>query len=75
MRKADVQVSLRPAFDLRHYWRLRGPMPACSDTAMQRACRTISPDARDRMAYFSLGYSFVLDQRDSRAYPLSGTVR
>lgn len=73
VRKADVRVSLRPAHDLRHYWRLSWTDARVQDTVVVRAPDYFAGGAGRRMTYFTLGYSVALDQRDSRAYPLSGT--
>ncbi len=72
-RKADVQVSLRRAHDRRHVWRFGHISASVSDTVLRVSDDYFHGDA-DRSRYFTLGYSFSLDRRDAKPYPLKGLL-
>ena len=70
--KGDVEATLRPAFDMRHSFRLGYTHADVLDSVV-RMVPTYFTEGDARIDYFSIGYSFVHDQRDNRVYPLSGT--
>lgn len=70
--KAGAKATLRPAHDLRHSWGITWTDATVRDTVVSRNPEYLSP-AASQMSYLSLSYSLVLDQRDSRAFPLSGS--
>ncbi len=69
--KADVEVTLRRSHDVRHIGRLRYNQAEIQDTITR-----VTPDYFDGAAltarFFTLGYSFVWDQRDSRVFTRTG---
>lgn len=66
-----LEVTLRRAHDIRHYWRAGYMNAEVTDTVVQRALDYFDGDAR-RTRYFSLGYGVVWDRRDNRAFPRKG---
>ena len=70
--KGDVEATLRPAFDMRHSFRLGYTHADVLDSVV-RMVPSYFTQGDARLNYFSIGYSFVHDQRDNRVYPLSGT--
>lgn len=71
-RKGDVEVTMRPAFDMRHAFRASYVDARILDTVRQEVPWYFI-NGRDREAYFSLSYAFIYDLRDSRVYPRSGS--
>ncbi len=72
-RKADVQVTLRRAHDRRHMWRL-GYVHAMVDDTVRRATNDYFRGGGLRSGYFTFGYGFSIDRRDSKPYPLKGML-
>lgn len=70
--KGDLEATLRPAFDMRHSFRIGYTHADVLDT-VARAVPTYFTVGAMRLDYFSIGYTFTHDQRDNRVYPLSGT--
>ena len=70
--KGDLEATLRPAFDLRHTFRLSYTHADVLDSVVRKV-PTYFAEGAVRMNYFNVGYSFTHDQRDNRVYPLSGT--
>jgi outer membrane protein assembly factor BamA len=71
-RKGDVEVTIRPAFDLKHAFRA-GYVDARVLDTVQKVAPYYFTNGADQEAYFSLGYTFTYDLRDSRVFPRSGT--
>lgn len=70
--KGDLEATLRPAFDMRHSFRL-GYTSANTLDSVARAYPDYFIDGAKTIRYFSVAYAFSHDQRDSRVFPLSGT--
>ena len=70
--KGDLEATLRPAFDMRHTFRMGYTHADVLDTVV-RAVPHYLTERAVRMNYYNLGYTFTHDQRDNRVYPLSGT--
>lgn len=69
--KADLEVSLRPSHDVRHFFRAGFVQATVSDTVLEVAPEYFaSGGAATR--FLSIGYGMVWDRRDMRAYPRSG---
>jgi outer membrane protein assembly factor BamA len=69
--KADAEVSLRRAHDVRHIARLGFTQAAVTDTVTATAIDYFDGGAAATQ-YLGLGYSFVWDRRDVRIYPRRG---
>lgn len=67
-----MQVTLRPAHDLRHAWGISWTDAAVRDTVVRRNPEYFGAGA-GHTAYLSLNYTLVFDQRDSRSFPLNGS--
>lgn len=65
-------LTLRRTHDIRHGWGISWTDAAVRDTVAARNPEYLAA-GKKRIEYLSLGYSFTLDRRDSRAFPLSGT--
>ena len=69
--KGDVQMTLRPAHDIRHAFTLGYVQANVTDTVS-----ILSPDyflgGEQDTRYFTLGYTVMYDRRDSRVYPRTG---
>ncbi len=70
--KGDLEATLRPAFDMKHAFRLGFTHADVLDT-VARTVPTYFTGGDTRLNYFTIGYTFTHDQRDNRVYPLSGT--
>lgn len=70
--KGDVEATLRPAFDLRHAFRLAYTNANTLDT-VGMAYPNYFVDGSNRISYFTVTYSLIFDKRDNRVYPLSGS--
>jgi outer membrane protein assembly factor BamA len=70
--KADVEATLRPAFDMRHAFRVAYTSAVTLDT-VNVAFPNYFVDGSNNLRFFSLSYSFSYDRRDNRIYPLSGS--
>ena len=70
--KGDLEATLRPAFDMRHSFRLGYTHADVLDSVV-RAVPAYFTEGDARLNYFMVGYSFTHDERDNRVYPLSGT--
>ncbi|MBL7950659.1 MAG: BamA/TamA family outer membrane protein [Flavobacteriales bacterium] len=69
--KADVEATLRRTHDIRHSWRLSFTQADVRDTVTRTAIDYFDgPSTHTR--YLTLGYSFVRDRRDSRAFTRAG---
>jgi outer membrane protein assembly factor BamA len=69
--RADVEATLRRTHDTRHSWRLTFTQAQVSDTVTHVAVDYFhGPSTHTR--YLTLGYSFVRDRRDSRAFTRAG---
>ena len=71
--KGDLEATLRPAFDMRHTFRFSYTHADVLDSVV-RAVPTYFAEGAARIDYFNVGYTFTHDHRDSRVYPLSGTL-
>lgn len=69
---AELKFILRPAHDLRHVLRVAYTDADVLDTVLERTSDYFS-DGASRMTYITLGYSLILDKRDSRTFPLAGS--
>lgn len=69
--KAGAMFTFRPAHDMRHSLALRWSGINVEDTVLLRNPEYVSKGVR-HASFPSLGYSVVMDRRDSRAFPLSG---
>ena len=69
--KSDVEMTLRRSHDIRHTWRLRYTQAEARDTIIQRALDYFDGPAKETR-FFTLGYSFIWDRRDFRAFPRRG---
>ncbi len=70
--KGDLEATLRPAFDMRHAFRLGYVSAHVMDT-VPRAAPNYFLHGAASTSYFSAGYTFIYDQRDSRIYPRNGS--
>jgi outer membrane protein assembly factor BamA len=70
-RWGSLELTLRRAHDIRHYWRAGYMDAEVTDTVVQRSADYFDGDAL-RTRYFSLGYGLVWDRRDNRAFPRKG---
>ena len=69
--KADTEVTLRRTHDIRHSWRLSFTQADVRDTIARTAIDYFDgPNTHTR--FLTLGYSFVRDRRDSRAFTRHG---
>ncbi|MCC6540670.1 MAG: BamA/TamA family outer membrane protein [Flavobacteriales bacterium] len=68
---ADVEVTLRRNHDIRHIARLRYTQAEVRDTIIHSAVDYFEGPAT-ATRFLALGYSFVWDRRDSRAFPRRG---
>ncbi len=68
---ADLELSLRPSHDVRHYWRFGFNQATITDTITQVAEDYFDGD-KTRTRFLSLGYSIVWDTRDLRIFPKRG---
>ena len=69
--KADVEATLRPGFDMKHTFRLGFVSAHVLDT-VPRTTDTYFGKGQTQEKYFSAGYMFSYDARDSKIYPRSG---
>ena len=69
--KADVEMTLRRSHDIRHSWRLKYTQAEVLDTIIHSAIDYFDGPAT-ATRFFSLGYTFVWDHRDARAFPRRG---
>lgn len=69
--KADVEMTHRRGHDIRHTWRLQFIQAEARDTIINSAIDYFDGPAT-ATRYLALGYSFVWDQRDARAFPRHG---
>lgn len=69
--KADVEMTLRRSHDIRHSWRLNYTQAEARDTIIHSAIDYFDGPAT-ATRYLSLGYTFVWDHRDARAFPRRG---
>ena len=70
--KAGAKVILRRGHDVRHYLGASWTNATVRDTVVRRNPEYLTSGMQE-MAYLSLNYALVLDQRDSRSFPLSGS--
>jgi len=70
--KGDIEATLRPAFDMRHSFRIGFTHADVLDSVV-RAVPSYFTHGDARIDYFNVGYTFTHDERDNRVYPLSGT--
>jgi outer membrane protein assembly factor BamA len=70
--KGDLEATLRPAFDMKHAFRI-GYVHSDVLDSVARAVPTYFTYGDTRLDYFQTGFTFTHDQRDNRVYPLSGT--
>lgn len=70
-RKVELQASLRKAHDIRHGWRLAFVHADVRDTVRRATGDYFRNNASDSR-YLALGYTFSIDRRDSRVFPLKG---
>jgi outer membrane protein assembly factor BamA len=68
---ADVEFTLRPSHDDRHYWRSSFTRATIADTIAHSAEEYFTGDATVTR-FLTLGYSFVHDTRDLRIFPSKG---
>lgn len=66
------KLTLRRSHDIRHSWGISWTDASVRDTVVARNPEYLM-NGQDRTEYLSLGYTFTFDQRDSRAFPLSGS--
>lgn len=66
------QLTFRRSHDIRHGFGVSWNQVAVRDTVVERDPQYLAT-GEHRMGYLSLSYTAVLDRRDSRAFPLSGT--
>ncbi len=66
-----LEVTLRRAHNIRHFWRAGYMNAVVTDTVVQRALDYFDGAARSTR-YFSLGYGIIWDRRDNRAFPRKG---
>ncbi len=69
--KGDVEATLRPGFDLRHAFRLGFVNANVLDT-VANAHPNYLPGGYNSTVFLSCGYTFTMDRRDNRVFPLSG---
>lgn len=69
--KADVEMTHRRSHDIRHTWRLNYTQAEARDTIISRALDYFDGPAT-ATRFLSLGYTFIWDRRDARAFPRSG---
>lgn len=69
--KADVEMTLRRSHDIRHSWRLNYTQAEARDTIIHSAIDYFDGPAT-ATRYLTLGYTFVWDHRDARAFPRRG---
>lgn len=70
-RKADAEVSLRRAHDVRHFARIAYTQAEVRDTVARVAADYFNAGATDAR-FLSLGYAVIWDRRDSRAFARLG---
>jgi outer membrane protein assembly factor BamA len=70
--KGDIEATLRPAFDIRHAFRLAYTSASALDS-VGRAFPNYFSDGANKLRFFTVSYSFTHDGRDNRVYPLSGS--
>lgn len=69
--RADMEATLRRSHDIRHSWRLSYTQADVRDTVIHTAIDYFDgPSTHTR--YLTLGYTFVWDRRDSRAFTRAG---
>lgn len=69
--RADVEATLRRSHDIRHSWRLSYTQAEVRDTITHTAIDYFD-GASTNTRYLTVGYSFVWDRRDSRAFTRAG---
>lgn len=72
-RTGDVQITFRPAHDVRHSARLGLVHASIADTLLS-ARPDYFRNGASVSAYAFLGYSYIFDRRDSRIFPLNGPM-
>ncbi|MBK7946321.1 MAG: BamA/TamA family outer membrane protein [Flavobacteriales bacterium] len=70
-RKADAELTFRPAHDVRHFARIGFVRAEVADTVTRVAIDYFA-DAAGQAQYMSIGYGVVWDRRDLRAFPRKG---
>lgn len=70
--RAGAMLTLRRTHYIRHGWSAEWNEVAVTDTVVRRNADYLMRGA-GQTGYLSLAYSMVLDRRDSRAFPLSGS--
>jgi len=70
-RKADAELSLRRAHDVRHFARIAFVQAEVADTVIRVAADYFNESAA-QTRYMSLGYGLVWDRRDLRVFPREG---
>lgn len=70
--QAGASITFRRTHDIRHAWYANWSEWSVRDTVLERNPEYLTNGATGT-GYLTLGYSVVLDRRDSRAYPLNGT--
>lgn len=70
--RTGATLTLRRTHYIRHGWGIGWNETAVRDTVVQRNADYLAPGAH-HVGYLSLAYTLVLDRRDSRAFPLSGS--
>ena len=69
--KGDVEATLRPAFDMKHAFRIGYVSAQVLDT-VPRSSENYFGSGASVQKYFSAGYMFTFDVRDSKVFPRSG---
>lgn len=70
--KAGAAITFRRTHDIRHAWSFMWHDVSVRDTAVVRNPNYIAAGDR-HVGFLSMGYSAIVDRRDSRAFPLQGT--
>lgn len=69
--KGDVEMTLRRSHDIRHTWRLKYTQAQARDTVIRSTIDYFDGTAT-ATRFLTLGYTFVWDRRDFRAFPRRG---
>lgn len=69
---AGGQLTLRRSHDIRHGWAAYWSEVDVQDTVLRRNPEYLATGTR-HAAFLTLGYTLVMERRDSRAFPLSGS--
>lgn len=70
--RAGGQLTFRRSHDIRHGLGINWTQLSVSDTVVQRNPAYLA-DGLDQTGFLTIAYTAVLDRRDSRAFPLSGS--